>query len=215
MHETNETQPSLTDTSKAQSTTPRPVVVGFDLDGVLFFNPFRIVRKPVELLKKYVLHRKTMLFYIPRSPLEKIFWKLVHMSSLSPAHGWKRIRTLAQNGSIEAHLITARFACLKSDFDRCVRSLDGGSYFKTTIHNAHDEQPHLFKERMIKELGIKYYIEDNWNIVDHLSTHTDATILWITNAMDLSIDYPERFNNLDEAMTRLEALITEERRSVT
>lgn len=193
--------------SQTQSSSDHKVKVGFDLDGVLFFNPLRIVRKPIELLKKNILHKDTMNFYIPKSPLEKLMWRLVHMSSIRPASGWERIRELAKEGRIEPYLITARFKCLEKDFNRCLSSLHAPDYFVGCYQNSSDEQPHLFKEKMIKKLGIEYYIEDNWNIVSHLSTSTNAKVLWITNAFDASITYEPRFSTLKDAVSALEKML--------
>lgn len=189
---------------------PVKIKVGFDLDGVLFFNPLRIMRAPVELAKKHILHKDTVDFYIPKTPFEKLMWRAVHMSSLRPAAGWPRIRELSEMGLIEPYLITARFRCLKSDFERCVKTLGADQFFAGCFQNLDDEQPHLFKEKMVKKLGIEYYVEDNWNIVNHLSKNTNAKVLWITNAIDASIPYEPRFSNLTDALTQLEQSIRHE-----
>jgi hypothetical protein len=186
---------------------PKKIKVGFDLDGVLFFNPLRFVRAPIELAKKYILNKNTMSFYVPKTRAEELMWRAVHMSSLRPATGWARIRELSEQGLIEPYLITARFRCLKNDFNRCLRTINAESYFAGCYQNLDDEQPHLFKEKMVKQLGIEYYVEDNWNIVSHLSQNTEAKVLWITNIFDASIPYEPRFPSLASAIKQLEKLI--------
>ncbi len=180
-----------------------PIRVGFDLDGVLFYNPLRFVRKPIELVKKHILHKDTQKFYVPKTKIEKALWKLIHMSSVNPATGWEMIRKMKEDGLIEPYLITARFACLENDFIRCLDRIEANQYFAGTFHNAQDEQPHLFKERMIKSLGIEFFVEDNWNIVDHLNKNTDAKVLWISNFMDNDIEFSNRYNSLLEALQKL------------
>jgi len=210
MNETSEnpnpSQNLLTSTPKAD--IKKPIRVGFDLDGVLFFNPLRVVRRPIEIFKKYILRKDTMNFYIPKTKAEKLMWKIVHMSSLTPARGWENIRKLTQEGLIEPYLITARFACLKNDFGRCKMRIKADEYFAGTFHNDKDEQPHLFKERMVRELGIEYFVEDNWNIVDHLSKNTSTKVLWISNIADNDIKFDERFSDLEKAIKRLSELVS-------
>jgi len=191
--------PSQTKTSSNQK-----IKVGFDLDGVLFFNPLRVMRGVVEFAKKNALHQNTMNFYIPKTAIEQIAWRLIHMSSIKPADGWTQIRKLTDENLIEPYLITARFKCLQNDFDRCLKAIKAEEYFAGCYQNLEDVQPHLFKEKMIKDLGIEYFIEDNWNIVSHLSKATSAQVLWITNVLDSAIQYEPKFNNLEEAIKHVE-----------
>ncbi|KXK10326.1 MAG: hypothetical protein UZ22_OP11002000840 [Microgenomates bacterium OLB23] len=47
--------------------------VGFDLDGVVLYNPARIVRAPVVRFKHIFLPKKEKVFYVPSTPPEKNF----------------------------------------------------------------------------------------------------------------------------------------------
>ncbi|MBP6993661.1 hypothetical protein KBB12_00270 [Candidatus Woesebacteria bacterium] len=179
----------------------QPIKVGFDLDGVLFFNPLRFVRGPLDLIKK-----GGTLQYIPKTRLEQFLWRILHMSSFTPASGWQTIRTLTRAKLIEPYVITARFKCLQKDFEKCMRVVDAPDYFVGCYQNLNDEQPHKYKERMIKELNLEYYVEDNWNIVEHLTKTTSAQILWVSNLFDADIQFDRRFNNLAEALQELETI---------
>jgi len=44
----------------------RPLRVGFDLDGVLLYNPARIARPLVAFVKKHFLKKRTKLFLYPK-----------------------------------------------------------------------------------------------------------------------------------------------------
>ena len=176
--------------------------VGFDLDGVLFYNPLRIIRKPADFIKK-----GATLAYIPKTKLEQFLWRIIHQSSFKPADGWQDIKALTQEGIIMPYVITARFKCLKDDFTRCMHKIDASTYFAGQYQNLQDELPHRYKERMIHELGIEYYIEDNWNIVEYLNKVTKATILWVSNPLDADIPYDYRFDNLKDALVGLRNMI--------
>jgi hypothetical protein len=182
--------------------TRKPIKVGFDLDGVLFFNPLRFVRGPLDLIKK-----GGTLQYIPKTRIEQALWRIIHMSSFTPAAGWQTIRALTKAGLIEPYVITARFKCLQKDFERCMEIVDAPDYFAGYYQNLQDEQPHIFKERMIKELGIEYYVEDNWNIVEYLTKTTSTQVLWVSNLFDANIEFERRFNSLAEALQEIEVIV--------
>lgn len=189
--------------NKLRAGAPKPLRVGFDFDGVIMYNPARIVRRPVQIFKHRFFPKVEKKFYIPSSRLEKALWHMFHWSSIVVAGGYKRTRGLRDNGIIEPYIVSARYGFLRPDFERWLRHLKA-DHFKGTFMNDKNEQPHKYKERMIKELGLDVFIEDNWNIVDHLRKNTSAHILWIYNILDTSIDYPLKFPSLDKAIDHIE-----------
>lgn len=181
----------------------RVLRVGFDLDGVLLYNPARIVRPIISWVKRTFLRKNKLGFYYPTSPVEKIMWKLFHYSSIYNAPGIEEIRRLVKEGKIEAYLITARFGFLGNSVLRWVKKNKLENTFKQVYFNAKDEQPHLFKERMIKQLKLDAYIEDNFDIVSHLSKKTPAHIMWIYNILDKSSFFPHKFPGLRHAIRHM------------
>ncbi len=180
-----------------------PIKIGFDLDGVLLYNPARIFR-PVTMTLKHILPKKKsdsiINFYYPKSHPEKILWRIVHWSSLFIAEGVNLIEELVKENKIEAYIVTSRYDCLKSDFNEWLKKLNKNQIFKSCYHNKNDMQPHIFKEKMINELKLDYFVEDNYDIVKHIDTNTDARCIWITNLFDQHIDYEPKFLSLKEAM---------------
>lgn len=172
--------------------------VGFDLDGVILYNPARIVRPFVSLLKKRkIIQRKQLQFFVPESFWQKLFWRLFHKSSLFVAPGIDDIQQLVAEKKIEAYIITGRFAHLKKDTEGWFRKFSQKSIFSAYYMNEKDEQPHLFKERKIKELKLDYFVEDNWDIVHFLSQRQKKTsVVWITNFFDKKISFPQKFLSL-------------------
>ena len=67
-----------------------------------------------------------------------------------------------------------------------------GSLYKKLHHNFKDEQPHLYKERLIKELKLDYYIEDDPLIVKYLRGKVDAKI----------VSYNLETNNLEKKLSK-------------
>lgn len=186
------------------------IKVGFDLDGVILYNPVRIIRPVISFFKskKIVIKRDHLHFYYPKSSWEKYLWRLFHKSSIFQAKGLEDIKKLVDEGKIEAYIITARFGYLENDFNKWLKKINADKIFKKCYINANNEQPHLFKKRMIDKLKLDVFVEDNWDIVDYLHKNKKTKALWIYNIFDLKIDYPLRFPNLHFAVKEIAKMTT-------
>ncbi|MBD3250402.1 MAG: hypothetical protein GF381_02430 [Candidatus Pacebacteria bacterium] len=194
---------------RSASSLTKPLRVGFDLDGVLLYNPARLARPLISVLKKkhIAIDRKELEFYVPKPGWEQFFWELLHKSSIFIAPGFGRIKKLKDQGLIEPYLVTARFNHLKKDFDNWKKKMEADQLFECCYLNEADEQPHLFKQRLIKELGLNVFIEDNWDIVNYLHRQCQQTdIFWISNLVDRRLDYPNKFMSLKAALDHLPQL---------
>lgn len=178
-----------------------PIKVGFDFDGVIAYNPFRIVRPIVATVKRNIFGVKKLRFYYPHNKWQQIFWVILHESSVFPADGIDIFKRLVENGDIEAHLVTARYSFLDDHLTKWLKRQNLYSYFTSINLNKKDEQPHVFKENMIHKYSFRYYVEDNLDIVKYVSQHSPKTeILWIYNLLDRSYSYPYKFPFLGKAM---------------
>lgn len=187
----------------------KPLRVGFDFDGVILYNPARVLRPFLGYLrgKKKKNGKTTLSFYHPKSKLQRFFWLLAHQTSLFPSPGLDELRTLVASRSIEAYIITGRSSFLQKDFERRLRSIRAEQFIKEACLSEKDEQPHEYKERMIKELSLDCYVEDNWNIAQYLSQNTEARIFWITNAADDHIEYMDKYHKFEEVMEQIKRMV--------
>lgn len=182
----------------------QPLRVGFDLDGVILYNPARIVRPIIAGVKNIFLKKNGLKFYYPKSKLEKSIWNFLHKSSIFVAPGFEEVKKLAKEGKIEAYLVTARYSFLKDDFEKWVKKTNIKNIFKGYFYNKNDEQPHFFKEKMIKKLKLDFFVEDNWDIVKHLSLKlSDKKVFWIYNIFDKKNLHDYKFPSLKKAVERL------------
>jgi uncharacterized HAD superfamily protein len=182
--------------------------VGFDLDGVLLYNPARIARPIVTFAKHAVGHRSKTTFYIPHSPLQQFVWKVLHYSSLFPASGLDKIKRLVAHKKIEAYIITGRYGFLKDDFDKWLEKINTDATFQKTILNELNEQPHIYKTRTVKNLDLDIFVEDNWDIVKQLNAEPGGPeVIWIYNMFDWHITYKPKFLTLKKAVDYIEKKI--------
>ncbi|MCA9372067.1 hypothetical protein KC726_04165 [Candidatus Woesebacteria bacterium] len=182
----------------------KPLKVGFDLDGVLLYNPARIVRPFIAHVKKQFFPQEKTTFHIPQGEIEKRLWEFLHLSSFFISPGFTDIKELVQLKKIDGYIITARYSFLQGNFETWKRKLEAKRWFKASIMNSSNMQPHLYKEKMVKRYNLDYFIEDNWDIVKYLNkTCKHTSVFWIYNVFDRGIDYKFKFPSLSEAVKEI------------
>lgn len=193
-----------------RGTSAGPLRVGFDLDGVILANPIRIFRGFIATGKKMgLIPRRELEFYIPRSPLEKKLWLYLHKSSWRLADGFPVLQRLVAEGKVEAYVISGRFACLAKDSQGWIEKINALNTFQGIYFNQQDEQPHLFKARMIEELQLAYFVEDNFDIANYLAKQLGKTkVWWLSNFVDAHINFAHKFASFEQVMKGLTELLS-------
>lgn len=180
--------------------------VGFDLDGVILYNPIKLIRPIAKLLKPvktFIFKQKSEFFYYPKSKIEQFLFSLLHKTSFKPDLALKDIKKLVMAKKIKAYIITGRYSFLKKDYEIWLKKIKARTIFTKCYQNKSDLQPNEFKEIMIKKLNLDIYVEDNWDIIQKLNHHTSAKIFWLTNILDQHIPYFYKFANLKSVLQYL------------
>ncbi|MFA6081520.1 MAG: hypothetical protein WC741_03885 [Patescibacteria group bacterium] len=181
--------------------------VGFDLDGVILYNPIRFIRPIAKLfkpIKSLLLKQNLDSFYFPKSKLEQFLFRLLHKTSFKPDSALFNIKQLVKNKRIKAYIVTGRYGFLKSDYETWLKKINAKKIFEKCYQNTDDLQPNKFKEKMIKKLDLDIYIEDNWDIVEKLKIkNKKLKIFWITNILDKNIPYQYKFRDLKSALENI------------
>lgn len=176
--------------------------VGFDLDGVILYNPVRIFRPFVSTIKPILFGRKkSKKFYFPQTSLEKTLWRFLHKTSFIIAPGFDNIEKMAKDKKIAPYIITARYDFLKDDLENWINKINKTNFLAGYHYNKENLEPHLFKEKMIKILDLDIFVEDNWGIANYLSKKVKTRIFWIDNIFDRHIPYKHKFSNLKKALS--------------
>jgi uncharacterized HAD superfamily protein len=179
--------------------------IGVDFDGVVAYNPFRIIRAPIKWFKREVLGINKLTFFVPKTWWQKVMWIMIHESSIFPAQGTSLLRQLVGSDQVEVHLITARFGFLTGNLERWLEKNKMKKLFKTININKKCEQPHIYKERILRKLKLDVYVEDNLDIVLHLSKNKNikTKIFWIYNILDATKNYAYKFPYLEKALLQI------------
>lgn len=178
--------------------------IGIDFDGVVAYNPFRIIRSPWAYFKRNILGIRKLTFFYPQSNWQRFIWRIVHDSSFFPSRGIDLLEDLVVTDTIELHLVTGRYHFLDDHLQHWLTKHHLTKLFKTININTHDDQPHLFKERMIGKYKFDVFIEDNWDIVEYLHKKIERTkVYWIYNLVDRHRIYPYKYPYLEKALKAL------------
>lgn len=181
----------------------RPIRVGLDFDGVVAYSPLRLLRRPIAMAKQNLFGIDETHFWIPQTSFQQWAWSFAFASSFFPAKGTSLLRQLSGQKKIEAHLVTGRFSFMHEYLAQWLTRRNLRGVFTTVSLNRRDEQPHLFKERVIRAKKFDYFIEDNLDIVRYLDGRTKTNIIWIYNILDHFTPYPHKFPYLEKALTTI------------
>lgn len=185
---------------------PKKITVGIDFDGVLAYNPFRLIRAPVTFIKRNFLGVTKTQFYIPKTEPEKFIWTILHESSIFHGKGAGLLKSLVKDGKIEAHLVTARFGFLQQGLENWLQRWHLKDIFTTITINHADEQPHLYKARVVGEKKLDYFIEDNFDIVSHIAPRSPTRVMWIYNLIDRAKEYEWKYPYLERALEYIQEI---------
>ncbi len=185
----------------------KKIRIGLDFDGVVAYNPARIIRAPITYIKRRIIGIRKLKFYIPKTPFERFVWAILHESSLFPSIGAQRLRDMVKDERYEFYLVSARFGYLQPNLFRWLDRYGMRTIFSGIHINHENKQPHMHKFETINSLRLDYYIEDNWDIVEYLNKNiARVKIFWIYNVADRCVQYDEKYPYLDKALKRISEL---------
>ena len=143
--------------------------IAFDLDGIIIDKPPLIPKKLLERLfrgkNKNGLH-----YRFPHSKLEQKIRKLSHFYLLRPPinQNIKFIRDLAENKKYELYIISGRYSFLEKETEIWLEKRKIKNLFKKIFINLENEQPHMFKEKVLKLIKPGIFIDDDGLLSDYL-----------------------------------------------
>ena len=147
----------------------KKIKIAFDLDGVIVDKPPIIPKKLLERIfrgkSKNGLH-----YRFPYSRIEQRIRKLSHFYLLRPPikKNIEVIRQLAKAKKYELYIVSGRYSFLEKETENWLEKRKIKPFFKEIYINLENDQPHLFKERILKELRPDFFIEDDKGILSYL-----------------------------------------------
>lgn len=180
------------------------IKVGLDLDGVLAEHPlggvFFYIRQAKEKILKKVKEKK---YYYPGTRLERTSWVLINSIRRPNRKGMTVLKSLVDEGKIEAYVITSRFKFLEQMTFRWLKFFKIFDKLKAVYVNSDDKFPNEFKAKTINDLGIEIYIDDDYEAIDFLSKSTKARLFWLSKAPFNPKNGFTKISSLQEALENI------------
>lgn len=154
--------------------------IGFDLDKIFVnFPPF----VPSRIIEWFYKGRSNgSLSYRMPSKSEQFLRLLIHHPFLRKPikENIEFVKKLAGENNHTYYLISSRFGFLKKTTEKLVKKYGIDKIFKSLHFNFLNEQPHLFKDRLIRKLKIDSYIDDDLPLLNFLADkHPKTKFFWL------------------------------------
>jgi len=146
-----------------------PIRIGLDLDGVLVDKPPLIPKRLLEWFFRGGT-ADSLNCRFPCSKFNQKIRKLSHFYLLRPPirKNILFMERVVQDNRFEIYLISARYSFLTKETETWLKKRKIKRLFKKIYLNLDDEQPHLFKLKVLQGLKPKIYVDDDKIILEFL-----------------------------------------------
>lgn len=156
--------------------------IGFDLDKVFINYPPLIPNFIIDNLYKEKDNGE-LKYKIPGTIEQRIRF-ISHTPILRPLikDNLNFLKRLRKDSNHELYLITSRFSFLEKRTDEISQRLGFNKIFKKLYTNIKNQQPHIFKESVIKKENIDIYFDDDLSTLKFIASKNPNIILfWLTD----------------------------------
>ena len=176
--------------------------IGFDLDKVLIDYPPFVSPKIIDRLYKKK-DNGVLIYKIPGYP-EQVIRRLSHLSILRPPikKNMNFLKSISKEKN-KLYLISSRFNFLKSRTAKLVKRHGLDKVFDATYFNFKNDQPHIFKNGIIKKLKLDIYVDDDLSLLKHVAANNLKTKFFWLN--DLGLD--KKISKNISAISNIESML--------
>lgn len=155
--------------------------IGFDFDKIFIdYPPFL----PTQLFDKLYKKRDngSLLYRIPGYP-EQILRKTLHLPFMRPLikDNLAFLKNISKKHN-KLYLISSRFKFLKPETIRLIKKYELEKIFDGMYFNFDNKQPHLFKEKILQNLHLDLYVDDDLSLLKHVAKSNPKTkFFWLNH----------------------------------
>ncbi|MDO8620950.1 MAG: hypothetical protein Q7R31_01580 [Candidatus Levybacteria bacterium] len=156
--------------------------IGFDLDKIFIDYPPFVPDGLIDRL--YKKRANGELSYRIPSRVEQIIRLISHYSLFRPSikKNIEIIKKLHRKNTNKYYLISGRFGFLKNRTDEVIKKYKFDKIFNGLYFNFANNQPHLFKQKIIIKLKINLYVDDDLQLLQYLSVkNPKVKFFWLNN----------------------------------
>ena len=159
--------------------------IGFDLDKIFInyppFIPDRLVNK------LYKQRSNSMLLYRIPSKVEQIIRIFSHHPFFRPPiiHNIEFVKSLTRMNKNKHYLVSSRFSFLKERAEAIIKKYEFDKIFDDMFFNFEDQQPHTFKDEVIKKMKIDRYVDDDLPLLEFVSKNNPKVkFFWLNKKVN-------------------------------
>lgn len=148
--------------------------IGFDLDKVFIDTPPFIPTSIIQKIYKKKSHGE-LVYRIPAKKGQMIR-RISHLSVFRPPikKNIKFLKTLPHDTN-KIYLISSRYKFLEDATNGLIKKHKLDTLFDKLYFNYDNEQPHLFKNRILQQLKLDMYIDDDLSLLQYVAKHNPKT----------------------------------------
>lgn len=159
--------------------------VGFDLDGIFVDKPPLVPNKIIEMLYRKTTTKDKLGYRIPLFFEQKIRIISHHYVLRPPLlKNIEFITILLKQKEHKLYLISSRFGFLNKVTEKILQRYKLDNKFHSMSFNLDNNQPHIFKNKKIKELRINKFIDDDLPLLKFLAKKNKNTTFYWLNKKD-------------------------------
>ena len=180
--------------------------IGYDLDGIFIDGPPFIPRGLLEWLYRGPQNHEPK-YRFPSTRLEQKIRKWSHQPIFRPqiSKNAEFLKTFSDRGNHQFFLISSRYKFLENETLDILKKYGLRNHFLKIYLNDKNEQPHLFKKRILENLNLDIFIEDDLMLLSYLQKFfPKCKLLWYNpNNVRKSYAGITRIKNLKELQNYL------------
>lgn len=173
--------------------------IGFDLDGIFVGSPPGVPKELIEWLYRGPQNYEPK-YRFPTTKVEQIIRKWSHIWLLRPkiSANIDFVKHISLDKKLNIYLISSRYQFLEQETFTILKKYGIQSFFSKIYLNAKNEQPHLFKKKILEKIKIDVFIEDDLMMLKYLHKFCPKIrFLWYN---------PEENRNLPKGITHIKNL---------
>lgn len=155
--------------------------LGFDFDKIFIDYPPFVPHKLIDRLYKKKVNG-ALAYRIPSKP-EQFFRLLTHHPLFRPEipENIKFIKKITAEKNHKHYLISSRFRFLQKRTEHLIKKHKFDEIFDGLFFNYANEQPHIFKNKIINKLSIHRYVDDDLRLLEFIISQNPAIICFWLN----------------------------------
>jgi hypothetical protein len=158
--------------------------IGFDLDNVFISLPPFVPSKIIDFFYKGKVNHE-LRYRIP-SRFEQIVRVISHHPIFRPSinQNLDYLRDLSKTKNNKYYLVSSRFSFLKNRTNDLIKHHQLDKIFTAMYFNYFNDQPHEFKNKMIKKLNLDIFVDDDLQLLEYLADKNPKTkFFWLNREL--------------------------------